>query len=757
MATLTPLYPTSDSSVDTDYTTSTGSTYFNLVDEAIASANDADYFQTSNNDNLFADFGLTDMPSDFVAMYTLTLTIRRKMTGLAGDTWAMTARIMNGATVLAAANSGGTEQSVWSITAADAGFVNASINFTYVNTAASKATWDGAVLETTGVRTANMGADAYTLQISAIEITGTYVKDDIEEWPILSSRSASSFGTGAYTSASFTPPPNSLVCVVGHVQTNGGSSDPSAAFTLANSASLSQMQRASIGSAESWSKSLRIWSMPAGSTPASMTVSLDCGANDIWRYCVSVVAYTGYDTSTPIGATATEFDTTPASPQAITLSAAPSSTSFVLAGLGYEGGTSAAAASSFTELYEVGADGDTSLQTQGRTSSTSDQVSWTLSGSMSWTLAAAIEINAAVGATNIALSPATITVTPTAPGLTPGTSSRALTPATITVTPVAPGRSAGAVSCALSPASVTVTGVALARTATASLAVTPPSVTVTPVAVGITPGTSSPVLSPATVTVTGSTLGAAPGAAGAALSPATVTVTPVAPARTASRDLTLSPPAITVTAQSLASSPGAASPGLSPATITVTPAGLARTATRTLALAPAIVSLTPSELTIVTAGGGAQTIDLNPATVQLVSQALGLTPGGASAVLSAATVTVTPTSLGSTSGGVTRGLSPATVTVVGQALDRTPGDATPALTPVAITVTASGLTVTNLTLTDLRVRTSAERPDQTTSGQRPDPTQAADRPDATTSGRRPDVTMSGRRAPVTTSARRRST
>lgn len=116
---------------------------------------------------------------------------------------------------------------------------------------------------------------------------------------------------------------------------------------------------------------------------------------------------------------------------------------------------------------------------------------------------------------------------------------------------IAETNTTGAQSIGESPATVTVTPVALGITpGGVSVAESPASVTVTPVALGITPGGASPAESPATVTVTPQALGVSPGAVSLALSPATITVTPVAPdisAGGSDTNLALSPATITVT------------------------------------------------------------------------------------------------------------------------------------------------------------------------------------------------------------------
>lgn len=110
----------------------------------------------------------------------------------------------------------------------------------------------------------------------------------------------------------------------------------------------------------------------------------------------------------------------------------------------------------------------------------------------------------------LALTPATITVTPVAPART-AAKSIVVTPATITVTPVAPARTVGGATRALSPATVTVTPVAPARTlGGTSRALTPATITITPVSPDIEAGASTDqtvALSPATITLTPSSLG----------------------------------------------------------------------------------------------------------------------------------------------------------------------------------------------------------------------------------------------------------
>lgn len=120
---------------------------------------------------------LDNVPADFGTMDTLSWAVEYRQQNMADDTIALNIRIMNGATVLAAADSGGTFATVNGniLTTVDlrepvAGYTA----FAYVNTSASKSTWDGASVELQQVITKSKGADGIFVEVDWVEFSGTY-------------------------------------------------------------------------------------------------------------------------------------------------------------------------------------------------------------------------------------------------------------------------------------------------------------------------------------------------------------------------------------------------------------------------------------------------------------------------------------------------------------------------------------------------------------------------------------------------------
>lgn len=102
---------------------------------------------------------------------------------------------------------------------------------------------------------------------------------------------------------------------------------------------------------------------------------------DPGRISIQVVSYTGYDTSTPIGATITDVVAGDAG-LTITLSASPASDSDVIAGrYRLDNGTANSGATpdaTFTEIYDIATgSGYGDMETMARTGSTSTSVIWT--------------------------------------------------------------------------------------------------------------------------------------------------------------------------------------------------------------------------------------------------------------------------------------------------------------------------------------------------------------------------------------------
>lgn len=216
--------------------------------------------------------------------------------------------------------------------------------------------------------------------------------------------STDNFGTGGFTTPSFTPPDNSLVTVVVSAISNNGTSAVVSNLTLTQSGGLTVTSRLQGGEDAAWTVGPRIFSFEV-TTGAAMTVTADCGATNIYHYKVEVYAHTGYNTSTPYGATATGTGTYDGA-KSITLSGAPAAESEVIAvvaGGSSNSGGGVTEGSGWTELTDTQVNDWLFAQSQVRTGSTSTSVPWqdintTLSGAGKYAAGyAAIEILAARG------------------------------------------------------------------------------------------------------------------------------------------------------------------------------------------------------------------------------------------------------------------------------------------------------------------------------------------------------------------------
>jgi hypothetical protein len=218
------------------------------------------------------------------------------------------------------------------------------------------------------------------------------------------SESAADFGTGGYSPTAFVTSDNSLLVAIITVMQNGGATDPSSDITLSSSPTLTWTRRHYTGDATEWSRGIAIFTAPV-TTGASTTLTADCGARNIWVYHAHVIGYTGYDTSTPTGATANSTGSLGTDGAAsITLSGAPASTSEVVStklNAADSGTCYTLEGSGWTELADEGS--DNYIQTQVRGGSTSTTVAWqdlnNGSGTLANAIALALEIRAAVAAT----------------------------------------------------------------------------------------------------------------------------------------------------------------------------------------------------------------------------------------------------------------------------------------------------------------------------------------------------------------------
>jgi hypothetical protein len=192
--------------------------------------------------------------------------------------------------------------------------------------------------------------------------------------------SADAFGAGVYTPAAFTPTNGALVVVILQAQSSSDGGMEGADLTLTNSLSLEQTLRVTSPNAPAgWSYGSRIWTFVG--TGASMTLSADAGAHSVENYRFDVYEFSSDASGTVgVGATATGTDADGNGAAAITLSAAPATSSHVLAAanvaLSSEPSGSMTEGAGWTQLTDVGRGDWWVFGVQTRTGSTSTSVDW---------------------------------------------------------------------------------------------------------------------------------------------------------------------------------------------------------------------------------------------------------------------------------------------------------------------------------------------------------------------------------------------
>ena len=190
-------YPNGDVQKGKWLNTTGGTTgnYWELIDEAISSANDADYVRGagSSSDNATESLilDMTNMPSDFKSITDISYNIRYRQFSRVDDTISFNIWLeradgtdltnvvsINNVTTTAFTNSGVT-----------------AFTLTTAGTNGTKTDWDGVRLVIQQVYSASMAADGGYIAISAVEITGNYTAFSTL------SRTASSSGTGSSTAS----------------------------------------------------------------------------------------------------------------------------------------------------------------------------------------------------------------------------------------------------------------------------------------------------------------------------------------------------------------------------------------------------------------------------------------------------------------------------------------------------------------------------------------------------------------------------
>lgn len=139
------------------------------------SSDDSRLIFTADTDGEVLSRALNDMPTDFQTMDTLSWQVEYSLSAArSDDTYGLSIRIVNGATILAAADSGGTFTTVASNITNTTDTTSAVTAFAYVNTSANKATWDGASVELRQNYTQSKGKDVVSVRVDYTVFTGTY-------------------------------------------------------------------------------------------------------------------------------------------------------------------------------------------------------------------------------------------------------------------------------------------------------------------------------------------------------------------------------------------------------------------------------------------------------------------------------------------------------------------------------------------------------------------------------------------------------
>jgi hypothetical protein len=136
------------------------------------------FVSTNATGNYTQGYALDDVPTDFNKMTsTLAIELRYGWSAFDGglSTWpSLTARIVSGATILAAATVGGAFQSVSTTITNTTPTNSGAISFSYVNTTADKTTWDAAIVEILIERARSKGGNTNEQRVFALSVTGEY-------------------------------------------------------------------------------------------------------------------------------------------------------------------------------------------------------------------------------------------------------------------------------------------------------------------------------------------------------------------------------------------------------------------------------------------------------------------------------------------------------------------------------------------------------------------------------------------------------
>lgn len=149
--------------------------------------------QTVALDNTAADFGSMNSLS-WTVEYSLQLPRNN-------DVYILGIRIVNGGTILAAGTAGGAFQTVSSSVTSTTDTTSPSTAFSYINTGANKATWDGATVELEQTINKSQGFDGTGIRVDYVTFSGDYSSSPVTmtDGAITESTVDSASGSGSVT------------------------------------------------------------------------------------------------------------------------------------------------------------------------------------------------------------------------------------------------------------------------------------------------------------------------------------------------------------------------------------------------------------------------------------------------------------------------------------------------------------------------------------------------------------------------------
>lgn len=174
----TNLYPTGQTFNNGWTDEAGGSTDLHLVVDETGAAG-TDYIRTPTNSSVRVTFDITNMPSDFQAMTSLSVEIRHSRgtveggsAGAGDDTKEVYAYITDSTAAVQLAGGSSTLAQGQLVNTSTQGYVPETDTqaFTYVNTTATKTQWDGALLNLEGDHAASGGDDLHRIWVDYIRL-----------------------------------------------------------------------------------------------------------------------------------------------------------------------------------------------------------------------------------------------------------------------------------------------------------------------------------------------------------------------------------------------------------------------------------------------------------------------------------------------------------------------------------------------------------------------------------------------------------